>query len=201
MALTTLRDDLMQEFREECIMIREEMEILDPLGTSLRKPAAQRLISTSTLIITEILCYGLFLGGIAFIVMMHTIYPFTVANTIYRTPEISNKLGGPNVNNFLLAGYGIVALAIVMFMVIARMARSIRLKNDILHQAGKDIKIILGMHLERKAAIDTLEQRHMLNVSGISMPVEKTKVNINEVGNPGYDENEQASGNTMTWRM
>ncbi len=201
MALTTLRDDLMQEFREECIMIREEMEILDPLGTSLRKPAAQRLISTSTLIITEILCYGLFLGGIAFMVMMHTIYPFTVANTIYHTPEISNKLGGPNVNNFLLAGYGIVALAIVMFMVIARMARSIRLKNDILHQAGKDIKIILGMHLERKAAIDTLEQRHMLNVSGISMPVEKTKVNINEVGNPGYDENEQASSNTMTWRM
>lgn len=205
MPLTTLRDDLMQEFREECIMIREQMEILDPLGTSLRKPAAQRLISTTTLIITEIICYALFLGGIAFIAMMHTIYPFNVGNTIYHTPEISNKLGGPNVNNFLLAGYGIVALAVVLFLAIARMARAIRLKNEILHQAGKDIKLVLGMHLERRAAIDTLEQRHMLNVSGISLPAEKSnKVNINEVGNPGYDEdedNEPQPVNKMTWRM
>lgn len=203
MALTTLRDDLMQEFREECIMIREQMEILDPLGTSLRKPAAQRLISTTTLIITEILCYAIFLAGIAFMVMMHTIYPFTVGSTIYHTPEISNKLGGPNVNNFLLAGYGIVAVGVILFLVIARMARVIRLKNEILHQAGKDIKEILGMHLERSAAIDTLEQRHMLNVSGISLPMEKAKVKINEVGNPGYDEDEDnaPSGNKMTWKL
>ena len=209
MPLTTLRDDLMQEFREECIMIREQMEILDPLGTSLRKPAAQRLLSTSTLIATEFLCYALFLGGIAFLAMMHNIYPFSVGSTIYHTPEISNKLGGPNVNNFLLAGYGIVVLAVILFMVIARMARIIRLKNEILHQAGTDIKLIIGMHLERTAAIDTLEQRHMLNVSGISMPAKKAKVKINEVGNPGYDEDEdeeqgggmEQNGNKVTWRM
>jgi hypothetical protein len=203
MALTTLRDDLMQEFREECVMIRQQMKILDPLGTSLRKPAAQRLISTTTLIITEILCYAIFLGGIALMVKMHTIYPFSVGSAIYHTPEISNKLGGPNVNNFLLAGYAIVGLAVLLFLAIARMARVIRLKNEILNQAGKDIKEILGMHLERSAALDTLEQRHMLNVSGISLPSEKTKVKINEVGNPGYDEDEdnEPTGNTMTWRL
>jgi hypothetical protein len=201
MALTTLKDDLLQEFREECIMIREQMEMLDPLGTALRKPAAQRLISTSTLIITEILCYALFLGGVAFMVMMPQIYPFNVGNTIYHSQEIGNKLGSVNVNNFLLAGMGITGLAVILFLVIGRMARAIRLKNEILHSAGKDIKIILGMHLERMAAIDTIEQRHMLNVSGISMPAEKNKVKINDVANPGYNENEQISGNTITWKM
>lgn len=201
MALTTLKDDLLQEFREECIMIREQMEMLDPLGTSLRKPAAQRLISTSTLIITEILCYVLFMGGIAFMVMMPQIYPFSVGSTIYHTAEISNKLGNPNVNNFLLAGYGITGLTVIMFLVLARMARTIRLKNEILNQAGKDIKVIIGMHLERVAAIDTLEQRHMLNVSGISLPADKKKVSVNEVSNPGYDESEEVNGNTVTWKF
>lgn len=202
MALTTLKDDLLQEFREECIMIREQMEILDPLGTSLRKPAAQRLISTSTLIITEILCYGLFAGGVALMVMMPSIYPFSVGNTLYHNAEVANKLGGTiNVNNFLLAGYGITGIAVVLFIVIARMARTIRLKNEILHQAGKDIKEIIGMHLERKAAIDTMEQRHMLNVSGISLPAEKKKVNVNDVSNPGYDEDEEINGNTVTWKF
>ncbi len=201
MALTTLKDDLLQEFREECIMIREQMEMLDPLGTALRKPAAQRLISTSTLIITEILCYALFLGGIAFMVMMPQIYPFNVGNAIYHSQEIGNKLGSVNVNNFLLAGLGITGLAVILFLAIGRMARAIRLKNEILHDAGKDIKVILGMHLERMAAIDTIEQRHMLNVSGISMPAEKNKVKINDVANPGYDEDEQVSGNTITWKM
>ena len=211
MPLTTLRDDLMQEFREECIMIREQMEILDPLGTSLRKPAAQRLIDASVLIVIEFLCYALFLGGIAFMVMMPNIYPFTVGSSIYHTPEISNRLGGPNVYNFLLAGYCIVTLTTILFLVIGRMARVIRLKNAILNQAGKDIKDILGMHLERSAAIDTLEQRHMLNVSGISMPAKKEKVKINEVGNPGYDEDEEQdtprgngmvqNGNKVTWKL
>ena len=208
MPLTTLRDDLMQEFREECIMIREQMEILDPLGTSLRKPAAQRLLSASTLIATEFLSYALFLGGVAFMAMMHTIYPFSVGSIIYHSPEISNKIGGPNVNNFLLAGYGITGVLVLLVLVIARMARTIRLKNAILNQAGKDIKNILGMHLERSAAIDTIEQRHMLNVSGISMPAKKDKININEVGNPGYDEEEddeedgmQQNGNKVTWKM
>lgn len=222
MALTTLKDDLLAEFREECVMIREQMEILDPLGTALRKPAAQRLLSTTTLIITEILCYGLFAGGIGLMVMMPQIYPFSVGNTLYHSAEMTSKLGNVHVNNFLLAGYGITGLAVILFMVIGRMARAIRLKNEILHSAGKDIKTIIGMHLERKAAIDTLEQRHMLDVtSGIFIPGQhKNKTKINDIANPGYDEEEiemqyqqptqqqprpqqtqSVNGNTVTWKM
>jgi hypothetical protein len=65
------------------------------------------------------------------------------------------------------------------------MAREIRLKNDILHVAGKDIKIIVGQHLERKAALSTIEQRHMLGMSEV-MQVTPNKVNVNEVVNAAY---------------
>ena len=47
-------------------MIYEQIELLDPLGTSLRKPAAQRLAGKGALIFSEILCYLLAAGIITF---------------------------------------------------------------------------------------------------------------------------------------
>src|SRR5580704_6799657 len=96
MSLTTLKEDLLQEFREERIMINEQIELLDPLATSLRKPAAQRLLSSSTLILTEFSCYVVSLGGIAFISLMHKIYPFSLLNEVFYSSEMRNKIGGPN---------------------------------------------------------------------------------------------------------
>jgi len=190
MALTTLKDDLLQEFREERIMINEQIELLDPLATSLRKPAAMRLLSSGTLIIAEASCYIISAGGLAFIAFMHEIYPFSVMGDIFYNPELRNKAGNLNMLYFILAVYGLAAVAVLLVFVVGRMAREIRLKNDILHMAGKDIKTIVGQHLERKAAHDTIEQRHMLGVSGISLPTgqaEKQKPRVTEVANPGYE--------------
>ena len=197
MALTTLKDDLLHEFREERIMINEQIELLDPLATSLRKPAAQRLLSSGTLIITEISCYIISLGGLAFIGFMHEIYPFSVMNDIFYNSSIRNKAGNLNLIYFILSVYGITAIAVTLVFIIGRMAREIRLKNDILHVAGKDIKTIIGQHLERKAAHDTIEQRHMLGLSGISLPAgqagvsgtntAKPKPQVHEVSNPAYE--------------
>ena len=83
MSLTTLKDDLLQEFREERTMINEQLELLDPLASSLRKPAAQRLLSSGTLIITEISCYIVSLGGVAFIALMHKIEPFNILKELF----------------------------------------------------------------------------------------------------------------------
>ena len=191
MALTTLKDDLLQEFREERIMINEQIELLDPLATSLRKPAAIRLLSSGTLIVAEASCYILSAGGLAFIVFMHEIYPFSVMSEIFYNSELRNKAGNLNMFYFILAVYGLAAIGVLLMFIVGRMAREIRLKNDILHMAGKDIKTIIGQHLERKAAHDTIEQRHMLGVSGISLPAEKQKPRVTEVANPAYDEPEQ----------
>lgn len=185
MSLTTLKDDLLAEFREERIMIAEQLELLDPLATSLRKPAAQRLLSSGTLIITEFSCYILSLGGIAFTALLHRIYPFSILNKAFYNAELRNKIGGPNLTLLIAAIYALAIISVVFVFVIGRMAREIRLKNDILNIAGKDIKVIVGQHLERKAAMRTIEQRHMLGLSGISQ-VPNAKVNVNEVVNAGY---------------
>jgi hypothetical protein len=187
MALTTLKDDLLQEFREERILIKEQIELLDPLAISLRKPAAQRLLSSGTLIISEISCYILSLGGIAFMVFMHLIYPFNILGEIFYNTQSRNTVGAENLVYLTLGVYGLAGMGVILVFIIGRMAREMRLKNDILHHAGKDIKIIIGQHLERKAVLDTIEQRHMLGLSGISQPAEaQQKVPVNQVLNPGY---------------
>jgi hypothetical protein len=188
MALTTLKDDLLKEFREERIMINEQIEMLDPLATSLRRPAAQRLFHSTTLIGTEYGCYAVSIGGIAFAVLMHKFYPFKALNDLLYNSELRNSIGTPNLFYLILAVYGLVILGVTLFFMIGRMAREIRLKNDILNQAGKDIRIIVGQHLERKAAQDTIEQRHLLGMSGIVQPVITRVSPVNQVVNVGYGE-------------
>ena len=200
MALTTLKDDLLEEFREERIMIKEQIELLDPLATSLRKPAAQRLLSSGTLIISEISCYIISLGGIAFIALLHRIYPFVVLNDIFYNAQYRVNLGTTNLLYLILSIYGLALIGTALMFIIGRMAREVRLKNDILNQAGKDIKTIVGQHLERKASHDTIEQRHMLGLSGVShQPPKENKMqtptaafrmsglgSVNEIPNPGF---------------
>jgi len=200
MALTTLKDDLLAEFREERIMINEQIGLLDPLATSLRKPAAQRLLSSSTLILSEFICYIVSLGGVAFIALMHKIYPFSLLGTVFYNADIRNRIGGPNLVYLISGIYGLAAIGVILTFILGRMAREMRLKNEILNMAGKDIKTIVGQHLERKAAFDTIEQRHMLGLSGISQPDKKRPVeaastpyraaslgSINEIRNPGFE--------------
>jgi hypothetical protein len=186
MALTTLKEDLLGEFREERIMINEQIELLEPLAISLRKPAAQRLLSSSTLILTEFTCYIASIGGIACTVFMHLIYPFSVLGKVFYNPELKNKIGNTDLLYLILAIYGLATAAIVFVFILGRLAREMRLKNDIINLAGKDLKTLLGQHLERKAALDTIEQRHMLGISGINQPAGRPKVT--EVMNPGYSE-------------
>lgn len=168
MSLTTLKDDLLAEFREERIMINDQLEVLDPLATALRRPAAQRLLSSSTLFVAEFICYILSLGGIAFAVLMHRIYPFSLLNKALYTPELRNGLGAPNLTVLISATYALVGFGVVLLFVLGRMAREVRLKNAILNMACTGIKTVVGQHLERRAAVRAIEQRHLLGLSGVS---------------------------------
>lgn len=185
MSLTTLKDDLLQEFREEREMVTEQIELLEPLATSLRQPAAQRLLSSGTLAITEFSCYTVSLGGVAFIAFMHLIYPFSILSNTFYNSALRNKIGAPNLVYLTLAIYGLSAVGVILIFIVGRMAREIRLKNEILNIAGKDIKTVFGQHLERKAALDTIEQRHMLGVSSVN-PIIRHKVTVTDVVNAGY---------------
>lgn len=196
MALTTLKEDLLREFREERIMISEQLDLLDPLATSMRKPAARRLIHSTALILAEFLCYALSIGGIVLIVMLQGVYPFSVLSNVIYNSEYSTKLGANNLLYLSLTIYGMVGLLVLVVFMLGRASRVIRQKNDILNLAGKDIKTIVEQHLVRKAEIDTIEQRHLLDISGINLPEDhalgvtgyapEPKDTVNGVYNPAY---------------
>lgn len=165
-------------------MIYEQIELLDPLGTSLRKPAAQRLVSKGALIFFEILCYLLAAGIITFLFFMDKIYPFYLLAEMRFKAEYA-KMGWINIQALNLTVYAIIVLVAILFYGMARLSRSIRLKNDILNLAGANIKEIVGQQLKRKASIDAIEQRHFLELPNTHL--EGGIVQIGDVPNPGYE--------------
>jgi hypothetical protein len=176
----SLNDDLLRDFKEQKEMIYEQVELFDPLGTRLRRPAAVRLVSKTALIITEIFCYLLALGTIAAGVFLDKLYPFYILSEIRNNKGYAN-LGWQNLEYFNLAIYCLLGIITIMFYLLGRCMRQIRLKNDILHFAGKQMKELVAQHLKRKAAIEIIEQRHF-----VELPPLPYEMNVNRVPNPGY---------------
>jgi len=186
MALTRLQDDLMNDFAEQKSMIYEQLDVFDPLGEQLSKPAAIRLVSKGVLILTEISCYMFSLGSLASLVFLNKIFPFTILPELRYNKQYSN-LGWMNIEAFNMAIYGIVAVMALLFFFIAVAVRSIRLKNDILHFAGKNIKTMVGQHLKRKAAIEMINQRHFHEIQPLQSEGISHIVSLNDIPNPGYN--------------
>ncbi|MEZ5015448.1 MAG: hypothetical protein R2800_00195 [Flavipsychrobacter sp.] len=186
MSSTRIQDDLLKEFNETKKMIYEQVELLDPLATSLRKPAAQRLINKGALAFTEIVLYLLFAGTILFAFFMNKIYPFYILTEMKYKPEY-RPLGIEKIEFLNITIYAVVGIIALLFYALARTVRHIRLKNNILNLAGKNIKHIVGQHLERKAVIDAIVQRHFLELPNTHLE-EGVVTSANEVANPGYDE-------------
>lgn len=181
MALTRLQDDLLQEFKEERKLISGQLELFDPLAASLRKPAAQRLLNKGLLIFLEIVAYLLALCCIAVIVFANKLFPLYVLDAIHR--KGFEQFTRYETDSFFWLVTGLIAFIAVQFFIIARIVRRIRLKNDVLNLAGKHIKTLVGQHLNRKAAIDSIEQRHFTELP--ELPGASV---VNSVPNPGYDD-------------
>lgn len=183
MALTRLQDDLLIDFKAQKQLIYEQIDLIDPLGTQLRKPAARRLVDKGVMIFGEILCYVLAAGCFAAIFFLDKVYPFYILSSIRFRPEYLN-LGAKNTLALQFAVYGLIAVIAILFYLVGRCIRQMRLKNDILDFAGKQIKLVVGQHLKRKAAIEAIEQRHFEELP--MFPYDQPSMRVNDVLNPGY---------------
>lgn len=172
-------------------MIYEQLSVLDPLATSLRKPAAQRLISNGSLLLMELTCYLLVAGSIAVMVFLNNIYPFYVLSDILYKARMHNEIGIADASYLNAIFYALFSLIGLLFILLSRTVRKIRLKNQILNLAGKDMKLIAAQYLKRKAAIDAIDQRHFselpLKEDGTYI-TSKHQPKVNEVPNPGFEE-------------
>lgn len=179
MALTRLQEDLLQEFKEERRMINGQIELFDPLADSMRRPVAQRLLNKSLLVVLELLIWLALFGTIILALFLKKLYPFYVLSQV-KAKATESGIGRYNADALYWGIIGIIGVCAVLWLIIARMIRRIRQKNDILHLAGSRIKTLVGQHLQRKAAIDAIEQRHFAEIPGDG------KRDVNTVENPGY---------------
>ena len=183
MATNRLNDDLLQNFKEQKELITEQIKIFEPIAESLSRPAAVHLLGQGTLIVLEILCYLLFIGTVVLAFMLGKIPPFNILKEMSASSSFVMQAGVQNVLYFNFVFYAMIALIALLFLIVGVNMSSIRRKNQILSVAGKNLKVLVGQHLRHKAAIDTIEQRHFME-----LPVVLPSQRVNEVPNPGYGE-------------
>src|SRR4051812_16191366 len=122
MALTRLQEDLLQEFKEERRMISSQLELFDPLATSMRRPAAQRLLSKGLLIFLELLIWLAFLGTIAMGILLKKLYPYYVLGQV-QAKATESGIGRYNADALYWGVIGIIAGVAILWLIIAGMIR------------------------------------------------------------------------------
>ncbi|MBS1645484.1 MAG: hypothetical protein JST36_10640 [Bacteroidetes bacterium] len=182
-----LQDTLLEEFRQSKKMVHDQIALFEPLASSMRKPAAQRLAQNGLLFVEESLCWLLVLACIAVGIFLNKLYPFYVLFELSAT-KAGDAVGHQNIQMLRLAIYALIGLCGILFLIQARSLRKIRKKNTILSLAGKDIKTIIGQLLQRKAAIEVIEQKYFDELPS-SEP-------INQIPNPDYDADDIQATNT-----
>ncbi len=160
----SIKEDLIRDFQEQKKVIREQIALIDPLAASLRKPAAKRLFHAGFLVFMEIIAWLLFLACIAVILFQGKLYPLYQLNQMLHDTTLSGKYRLYDLEMLNWAIKGLLALAALLFLVIARMLAQIRQKNGVLHLAGKNMKVLVEQHLQRKATMETMEQRYPLDL-------------------------------------
>ncbi len=164
MSITRLQEDLLNDFKEQKKIVIEQTELFDPLALALCKPAARRLSNPILLIILETVLY-LAAGGImTMTIILNRLYPFAGLKNV-RYLRSAGDIGLlTEAEHFSIIVHGMAGCIALLLFGTARMVRRIRQKNKILRLAGNHFRIIAGQHLSRKAAIQSLDERHALDL-------------------------------------
>ena|SRR5690554_177888 len=155
-----LLEDLINDFQEQKKNLKAKIDLLDPIATSIRMPAATRLLNKSLLIITEIFVWILILGSIALVIFMDTIYPFQVWWDLSSNSNIPETVSNNDLQNFSWMIKGVIIFLILLLLWISRMLVKIRHKNDVLQLAGKNMKNLVEQYFERRTTMEDLENKY-----------------------------------------
>ena len=85
MTPSRLQEDLIKDFLEQKRTINEQIKLMDPMATSLRKPVAQRLLHSGFSVFLEIICWLLFAALLAYVIFMDKLVPFYVLSKLIQT--------------------------------------------------------------------------------------------------------------------
>lgn len=172
----SLTEQLIHNFQEQKKAINGQIETIDPIAVSIRKPAAKRLFHNGFLIFLELIAWLLFLGSIAVILFMDKIAPFFYLSQIAHDTEIIAKYRQQDLINLEWSIRALFVIIAILLVCVARMLSKIRLKNSILNLTGKTLKTVVEQLLKRKAAMETLELKFPAELpketEGIVLPID-----------------------------
>jgi hypothetical protein len=155
-----LQEDLIRDFQEQKKTISEQVDL-----------------HAGFIVFMEIIAWLSFLGCIAFALFMDKLYPFYLINQIAHDSSLAERYHQYDLNLLHWSIRGMVIFAALLLLIIAKMLGSIRLKNSVLHVAGRNMKLLVEQLLKRKAAMEGLEQRHpsqmLADDDSVVMPMQK----------------------------
>jgi hypothetical protein len=160
----TLQEELIKDFQEQKKSIAEQLEIINPMATSLRKPAAQRILNSSLIVAMEVLVWLLVLGVVAFVIFIDKLFPFYLMDQLVYDAEALGKYKQTDLKSLYWGIKGLAIIISVLLIVIGRMLSKIRIKNSILNLTGKSMKQWAEQLLKRKANMETLNQRFSIDL-------------------------------------
>lgn len=172
------------EFRAEQAFLNAQLSRFDPLSTALRKRSVGHFLNAGLLLFLEVVLYGVAIACIALFFFKEQLYPLYLL-TRFSRPEYVQLIGKGNLANLNLLVWGLVAIIAILSICWARSLRSLRHKNIALVRTGTVVKGFMGDLLQRKAALDALEQRHYATLPMVG--TQSSVGGVNEVVNPGYD--------------
>jgi len=155
-----LQEELIRDFQEQKRTISEQLAVADPMAASLRRPAARRLFHAGIIVFLEILAWLLLLCCIAFVLFSDRLYPFYYFNQLQHDTSLGARYRSQDLRVLYWTIKATGIFTAVLFFIIARMLGTIRLKNSILHVAGRNMKLLAEQLLKRKAAMEMLEQKY-----------------------------------------
>lgn len=164
MSMTRLQEDLLNDFKEQKRMVVEQIELFDPLGKALVKPAARKLADPMLMAVLEVLSYLFAAGNLALTVGMNRIYPFSTLQNVRYLRSAADARALTEAEHFSIVVHTLAGLTAFLFLAIGLLVRRIRLKNRALKIAGSATRSLLSQHLQRRATIETLEHRHFLDL-------------------------------------
>ncbi len=185
MVTQRFQDDFQMEFRAEQAFLNAQISRFDPLTTTLRKRSVGHFLNAGFLVFLEVILYLVVVLCVALAFFQERLYPLYLL-TRFSRPEYVQLIGKGNVSNLNLLVWGLVAVIAVLSLCWARSLRSLRHKNAALARTGAVVKGFMGDLLQRKAALDALEQRHYTTLPMVGTQ-SSVGSGVNEVRNPGYD--------------
>lgn len=154
-----LQEDLLKEYRAEKVMVANQLELLEPLAVSLRKPIAARVLNSIVLLFFEALSWLGIATVIGFCIIRDKVYPFYILARL-RTKAAELGFSNSDVDAVYWSVLIFAAIIIILLFIVARNLGKIRKKNAVLQLAAKSIKTVVGEQLNRKAAIKVIDQRY-----------------------------------------